>query len=137
MSEPRINQLVARLAGVDSLKPEDFGEALGTTLTPVDENLSWSFYKFDLGQPPFVGGELRVSKSGERALLILTAPEDPPILEKDLDLAQWGELQGIDVNPRIPPEGTDAYIYDIEAVRLSFQWTHSSRRLRTVVLEWG
>jgi len=137
MSDRSMHQLLTSLTAVGTPEAAKYAELLGTTLIPVQENLSWSFFRFDLHDGPFPGGELRVSKSGDRALLILTPAEEPGVFEKDLDLAEWGEPIGIDVNPRIPPEGTDAYIYDVQGVKLSFQWTHNSRRLRTVVLEWG
>jgi len=137
MSDPSINQILARLTEVEKPEAARLGELLGTTLTPVQENPGWTFYKFDLHEGPIPSGELRLSKSGDRVLLILTPAEQPGIYEKDIDMAQWGELSGIDVNPRIPPEGTDAYIYHANGVKLSFQWTHTSRRLRVIALEWG
>lgn len=137
MSEAAIHQILESLTGLETPEAARFEELLGMSLTPVQENPSWSFFRFDLEDAPFPGGELRLSKSGDRALLILTPAEKPGIFEKDLNLAAWGEPIGIDVNPRIPPEGTDAYIYDVEGVKLSLQWTHATRRLRTVALEWG
>jgi hypothetical protein len=41
------------------------------------------------------------------------------------------------MNPRIPPEGTDAYIYEVGGVRVTFQFTHNSRGLCVVAMEWG
>jgi hypothetical protein len=137
MSGQSIHQLLSSLANVGTPEPENLAELLGTTLTLAQENPSWLLYKFELSDGIFAGGELRVGKSGGMALLILTPVEEPGLFEKDLDLAAWGEPRAIDVNPRIPPEGTDAYIYDIEGVKLSLQWTHSSRRLRSVALEWA
>lgn len=137
MSDRSIHQLLSSLAEVGTPEPEKVAELLGTTLALEQENLSWFFYKFDLSGGAFAGGEFRMSKSGGRALLILTPVEKPGLFEKDFDPAAWGEPRSIDVNPRIPPEGTDAYIYDIEGVKLSLQWTHNSRRLRTVALEWA
>jgi len=137
MSDQTLYKFLANLTAVGTPEAAKYAELLGTTLIPVQENLSWSFFRFDLHDGLFPGGELRVSKSGGRALLILTPAEEPGVFEKDLDLSEWGEPIGIDVNPRIPPEGTDAYIYDVQGVKLSFQWTHNSRRLRNVVLEWG
>lgn len=54
----------------------------------------------------------------------------------DIEHDQWGQLEGMDINPRIPPEGTDAYIYDVRGVKLSFQFLHHSRTLRSIALEW-
>ena len=52
-------------------------------------------------------------------------------------LKQWGQAVNVDINPQIPPEGTDAYTYAVNGARLSFQLTHVTRRLRTVTIEWG
>jgi hypothetical protein len=40
-------------------------------------------------------------------------------------------------NPRIPPEGADSEVYEKNGVQVSAQWTHTSRRLRSLVLEWA
>ena len=83
------------------------------------------------------GGELRLSTSGDRALLSLLPREGQPLTESDLDLKPWGPATYLDINPQIPPEGTDAYSYTVSGARLSFQFTHVTRRLRTVTIEWG
>lgn len=120
---------VPTLAGLEKL--------LGTAPKPTQENPHWKFYQFDLPGGPFKGGELRLSTAGQRALLSLMPREQSPVVESDLDLKPWGPVRNIDINPQIPPEGTDAYIYDVQGARLAFQFTHVSRRLRTVTVEWG
>jgi len=113
------------------------GKVLGTNLKASQENPHWRFYTFELPGGPFKGGELRLSNSGDRALLSLLPRDQQALTESDLDLTPWGQATHIDINPQIPPEGTDAYTYTVKAARLSFQFTHVSRRLRTVSIEWG
>ncbi|MBM4424940.1 MAG: hypothetical protein FJ030_16405 [Chloroflexi bacterium] len=136
MSEQSVNEIVGRLAGITLPEMARFESALATTLKQTEENPKWVFYGFALKDGPFAAGELRLSKAGNKALLALSAREESPIVEDDLDLSQWGDVRDIDANPRIPPEGADAYVYGIQGVQVSFQFTHNSRRLRSVVLEW-
>jgi hypothetical protein len=136
MSGNRINQLVSEVvrAGLD---PAGLQSLLSATFVKSDENPHWTFYTFELNEGPFAGGEFRQNKAGGRALLSLVAREASPVAERDLDLRRWGPVRSVDLNPRIKPEGADAYIYDIDAVKVSFQFTHTSRRLRGLALEWG
>lgn len=137
MTRQSINKVVDGLVGTDSLEVAHIEEALQAKLRETNKNDYWAFYEFKLSKGPFSHGEFRRSHDGTKALLSLrTEPAKAPT-EKDLDLTRWGPIRGIDVNPRIRPEGTDAYIFDVEGVRVSFQLTHSSRQLRSVALEWG
>jgi len=137
MTRQSINQVVDGLVRMDSLEVPRIEEALQAKLTQTNKNDYWTFYEFKLSNSPFALGEFRLSNDGSKALLSLrTEPAQAPT-EKDLDLARWGPISGIDVNPHIRPEGTDAYIFDVQGVRVSFQLLHSSRRLRSIALEWG
>jgi hypothetical protein len=136
MSDSEINQIVGRLAGGG---PESarLQELLSTTFKQTDENPYWIFHEFELNDSPLPGGEFRRSKEGDKGLLSLRAREEPAIKEADLDLNQLGEVVNIRANPRIPPEGADTYVYNVEGVQVSFQFAHTSRRLLSVTLEWG
>ncbi len=138
MNGQPVNQLVDKLVHGGVPPVVRLEEVLDTTLKPMEENNpQWHFYQFELKNGSFKGGEFRLSQDGTRALLTLTPREEHPLKEDDLDLRPWGEVRDIDINPRIPPEGTDAYIYDVGGVRLTFQFTHNSRGLRTIAMEWG
>ena len=137
MDGKTLNKLVEQLAKVEDLTPKRFAEALSTQVEETDQNKHWTFYEFTLGSGPFERGELRLAKTGDAALLSLWPAENAALAEQDLDLDHWGELINIDINPRIPPEGTDALIYDVHGIQVSFQFLHNSRRLRSVALEWG
>ena len=137
MSGEAINNLVDRLVGIKDLNQQAFEEILSTKLVETEQNPYWIFYDFKLSEGPFEQGEVRLAKEWEGALVSLWPAEGSSLLENQIDLSQWGEEIAIDVNPRIPPEGTDAFIYEVEGVQVSFQFTHDSRRLRSVALKWG
>lgn len=107
---------------------------LAAAFQQTKTNPHWTFYQCAIPTGPFASGEFRLNKAGDQALLSLEPRE--AVQEADLDLDQWGEVVNIDVNPRIPPEGTDAYTYNVQGVQVSFQLLHHSRRLRTVALAW-
>jgi hypothetical protein len=136
MNTATVNQLVREVLR-EGPNPERLQALLVTTFEIADENPAWTFYVFALSDGPFANGEFRHNKAGGRALLSLMARETSPVAERALDLKPWGPVQSINISPRIPPEGADAYVYRVGSVRVSFQFTHSSRRLRSVALEWG
>jgi hypothetical protein len=136
MSSQPVDQILKTLLG-GVPTPASLEKLLGTSLKATSENPHWKFYQFELPGGPFKGGEFRLSASGDRALLSLLPRDEPQLKEADLDLRPWGQPINIDMNPQIPPEGVDAYVYDAKGARLSFQFTHASRRLRSVTIEWG
>jgi hypothetical protein len=111
--------------------------ALRVDFKPAGDNPYWAFYEFELPAGLFSGGEFRREKAGPRALLRLAARETPGVPESDFDRGVWGRMLGLELKPDIPPEGADAYTYALDPVRVSLQFTHTSRRLRAVTLEWG
>src|SRR5262249_15220659 len=127
---------VARLAAPGALNAARFETLLGANLTPAPDNPAWSYYTFELPGGPFAGGELRLNKNKPAALLILN-PRDPPGLrESQVDTAAWGPRVSFRPNPRIPPEGVDTNIYQVNGVTVSAQWQSASRQLYNLVLEW-
>jgi hypothetical protein len=111
--------------------------SLGTTFKAGGANPYWTTYDFTLTNSPFARGGFRLSKDGQKALLNLENGSDSKLVADDLDLTAWGPVVGISPNPRIPPEGADAYIYKVGSVRVSVQYTHQTRKLLGVSLEWG
>jgi hypothetical protein len=137
MSSQTVDQLLKQLASGATPTVAGLQQTLGASLKATQENPYWKFYQFELPGGPFKGGEFRLSAAGDRALLSLLPRDEPGLVETDFDLRQWGAARNLDINPQIPPEGTETYIYDVQGTRLSFQFTHVSRRLRSVTLEWG
>jgi hypothetical protein len=137
MTKLSINRLIEGLIQPGSLEVHRFEEALQAKFTQTKKNDYWTFSEFKLSKGPFDHGEFRLSSDGSKALLGLWPEAAKAPSEKELDLTPWGPISGIDVNPHIGAEGIDAYIYDVKGVRVSFQFMHHSRRLRSVALEWG
>ena len=135
MTATSVNEIISLLTDITRLEAGEFASRLGAPLEQTDENPYWVFYDFKPAEP-FATGELRLGKPADRALLVLSLPEDSELKRADLDLSPWGQPRGLDPNPRIPPEGADAYLYEVNGVQVSFQFTHTSRRLRLVALEW-
>lgn len=136
MGGDSVNRLVARLAQPGPLDAERMASLLGTPLQPSDEDTDWAFYKFELPDGPFAGGVLRLSRAGDAALLSL-APRDPPgLTEADLDSTAWGPRRDAVPRPRLSPEGADRLTYQLGGVTVSTLWTHTSRRLLNLALEW-
>lgn len=136
MTTKTINQIIERLSECRPLSPERFAELLAVGMTPGAHNPYWMFFSFKLSDGAFVGGELRISAGGDRALMSLK-PRDPPgLTASDVDKSTLGKRLGIVPNPHIPPEGADTESFAHEGVEIGLQWTHASRRLRSVVLKW-
>ena len=114
MTKPSLNQLLEALVQPGPLEASRFQEALQTNFTQIKKNDYWTFYEFKLSKGPFDHGEFRCSNDGSKALLGLWPDAAKAQAESDLDLAHWGPITGIDVNPHIRPEGVDAYIYDVQ-----------------------
>jgi hypothetical protein len=132
-----IVQLVACLAQPGLPDAKHFATLLGATLQRSNEYPDWVFYQFDLPSGPFASGGLRLSRAGDAALLSLS-PRDPPgLTEAELDTAAWGPRCDAEPLPRIPPEGADRLTYRLGRVTVSTLWTHSSRRLLNLMLEWS
>jgi len=137
MSGDDVTKLVDTLAqgGLPDAAP--LATLLGTTFKAGGANPYWTIYNFTLNNSPFARGDFRLSKDGQKALLNLETGNDSTLVADDLDLTAWGPVVGISPNPRIPPEGADAYIYKVNQVKVSVQYTHQSRKLLAVSLEWG
>ncbi len=137
MNGQAINQLVEQLIHIDALEVSRIEDALDNKLIETEQNPESTFYEFDLKDSVFDRGEVRLAKSGDWALIILQPPDDAQIVEDDLDLDPWGEIDYLDINPDIPPEGMIAYTYESNGVLISFQFHEVSRKLSNVVVEWS
>ncbi len=136
MPEANAAQLIVRLASETRPQTDRLAALLGATLRPFAENSNWTFYSFELRDGAFASGLLRLSHAGEAALLSLS-PRDPPgLTEADLETAEWGMRRAARPMPRISPEGADQVIYPHGPVIVSALWTHTSRRLINLTLEW-
>lgn len=137
MGAVSLSNFVEALTGISDPDLETFVEALGGEPSPTGENPKWAMYELDLDHPHLERADLRLAKTGSGALLSLWAANKNPPTEKDLQLDEWGQPISIDINPRIPPEGTVAFVYLVNDVRVSVQMTHTTRKLRSISLEWS
>ncbi len=137
MNGQAINQLVEQLIHIDPLEVTQIEEALDNKIVETEQNPVSTSYKIDLKDSVLNRGEVRLAKSGEWALIILQPPEDTEIVEDDLDLDHWGEIEYLDINPEIPPEGMIAYTYETNGALVTFQFYEESRTLSSVVVEWS
>jgi len=137
MNGQAINQLVEQLIHIDPLEVTQIEEALDNKIVETEQNSVSTSYEIDLKDSVLNRGEVRLAKSGEWALIILQPPEDTEIVEDDLDLDHWGEIEYLDINPEIPPEGMIAYTYETNGASVTFQFYEESRTLSSVVVEWS
>ena len=137
MNGQAINQIVEQLIHIDALKVSNIEDALDRKLIETEQNPVSTFYEFNLESSSLDHGEVRLAQSGEWAIIILQPPDDAEILEDDLDLAPWGEIEYLNVSPDVPPEGMIAYTYESDGVLVSFQFYEESRKLNSVVVEWS
>lgn len=136
MSAESIIKLVEKLSQISAPKVADFAELLGVEPERSRENPSWNMYQAKLAETGLERADLRLAKSDGRAHLSLWPQDSAQISEQDLGLSRWGQPVSIDINPRIPPEGTVAFVYDLNHTRVAVQMTHTSRQLRSIALEW-
>ena len=137
MSGEKVNEVVKQVLQIEELDVETFTELLGTELEEVEKNPEWTFFDFKVDLDPFTHGEVHISVDPNRAHISLWPGEESAVVEDDLDLDQWGEVEHLGINPRIPPEGTVSFLYLVNGARVIFQIMYESRRLRCLVIEWG
>jgi hypothetical protein len=137
MNGQAINQMVEQLIHIDALEVSQIEDALDSKLIETEQNPVSTFYEFNLENSSLDHGEVRLAQSGEWAIIIIQPPDDAEILEDDLDLAPWGEIAYLNISPDVPPEGMIAYTYDSDGVLVSFHFNEESRKLDSVVVEWG
>jgi hypothetical protein len=137
MSEDSVRTVIDQLVALESFDRGALERIFSTRLTASDDNPYSMIYDFDIPSGPFERGDLRLSVDADRGHISLWAREELGLTEEDLDLQDWGDVVGINANPRFPPEGLDGYVYLLDEVRVSVQLTHHSRKLRSVALDWG
>jgi hypothetical protein len=136
VSDMPVNALIEHLVKAEALDVGHFANLLGTEIQQTDSNPYWIFYEFVLAEGLFAEGELRLNAAGDGALLILESRDPPGLGEADLDRVALGPRQGMRPNPHVPPEGIETEFFEINGVAVSIQWTHISRKLTSVILEW-
>lgn len=136
MSAQEVHELVDRISRMTSVSAQSLSGVLGVSLLQRRQTQSWAFFEFALQSGPLAHGELKVRRQGTEALIVLDVRESEPLTYDDLSLARYGEPVSMRLNPAIPPEGANAYGYDVRGVHVYFEFRSVSNRLRTVSFEW-
>lgn len=131
-----ITDLVLALSRIDPPNEPAITRALGSPLQLVEEYPSFIQYRAVLQDGPFREAEVRIHIDEARGLVSLLPREDAVIHEDDIDLGVLGDMVEMDVNPRIPPEGTVVYSYRPGPAAVHFQFTASSKTLYSVSVVW-
>lgn len=130
-----IEQVCDRVLAVQA--PEGFGPALGIALKLVDKTDALESFEGTFATGVFADADLRINRSSGLKFLVLKVRPGAGVELKHLNLARYGSAPAaIDTNPRIPPEGTSTYFYDVRGCRIAFQFTARSRQLRAVSFDW-
>ncbi|MBI4700581.1 MAG: hypothetical protein HY744_05360 [Deltaproteobacteria bacterium] len=130
----QILSILRQVGLLEHLTTQSVGWALGVALAEkADANRYFRFYEAEggAGAGPFASVELRVPAAGattSEALLDLPLRPDAVVLLDELG-ADLGPAVPFDVNPRVMPEGTVTYRYDLGKLVLLVQFTARSQRL--------
>jgi hypothetical protein len=135
-----IRAIVDAVIGLAQVEPQEIGRVLGLTLQPRNPSPPMEYFEAVLRSGPFESVDFRLNRETGLAFLVLTPAEGTKITEASIDLTPYGAVVDIDINPQIPPEGTQAFAQDAGALRMRtrihWQFTMESRLLRLVSFEW-
>ena len=137
MNENAIHQSIEKYIQIEKLDEKQFADKIDGKLKETERSPAGTIYEFDLTDPVFSHGELRLDTSGEWAILILQPSDDAQVEEDDLGLERWGEIRHLNINPDVPPEGIIEFTYEADSVLITFLFSEGSRILDSVILEWG
>ena len=128
-----IHRHIHSVANLGSITPQNIGGALAVSLHKEKETAYTEFFR---GGPSGVFEHVVLKISRIKLSWLVSWDSSPELapLEHQLDLSRYGRFVNMEINPRIPPEGTVSYIYDYMGFKLFIEFTNSSRRLRGVAL---
>lgn len=124
---------LAAIVSLPAVCPQTVARVLNVALRKVSENPYWEFYQCG-PHGPFSEVQFKLSRQGLAWLLAWTYEPSQAPREQDLDFTAYGLLQNLDLNPRIPPEGTEIRQYCYMGLKLFLEFTARSRRLRGAAL---
>lgn len=135
--ESYIVGLVRTLAQPEPPTIDALSLALGVMPEPRSENRFWRFYEAAPLAAPLWRADIRLTKAGDRALVVLEAQPGIALDPTSSDLSALGPVIDVAPNPDIPPEGTIAYGFRVDSVQVRVQITARSKTLRSVSLSWS
>lgn len=131
-----VRDLIDAVVRVSPVEPQEIERALGISLARTGGLPPVEWYEGALEGVLYAKVDFRRNLETGMRLLVLSPCEECLIHEDDLDVARYGPIATIDMNPNIPPEGTQAFLKDVRGVRVSWQFTMRSRTLRCLTFEW-
>ena len=132
-----LDKLIRLLATASELEARRFEQLLGVSFKPTTENRWWRFFSAEVDDGLFSHAELRLHQDGDRALLHLSTPRLPAPTDAQLQLERLGEPASVEVNPDLPPEGVLTYVFCLETLQVSLQFTRRARELQALILQWA
>jgi hypothetical protein len=131
-----MDDLIFALAAIDPPNEPGFTRVLGVPLQFEKERPSFVVYRASLPDGPFESAEIRINKEDPTGIVVLTPRAGQEPAQEDMDPSAYGDLQNVDVQPRVPPEGAVTHVYKLGKPTLNMSFTASSRVLRSVSLVW-
>jgi hypothetical protein len=129
-----VESLIEAVIALPAVSAETAGSVVGVSLVKKDESPYAEFFRGEgRGRLGSVG--LRLDKDSPGWNLWVDFNPDPPLFEKDMDLARYGKEKDVHPNPDIPPEGATTYTYDYRGSGISLRFTSATKRLLGVVIQ--
>jgi hypothetical protein len=127
-------QTIDWLVSLGKPTPKDVSAALGVPLLKGDTSPYWDAYE---GGPAgaFLNVCLKIGRADGTWLLFLQYEPSRAPQRDALDLRPYGPVVDVEVNPRIPPEGTQSFKFEYRGVSVFFEFTAVTQRLRSISLE--
>jgi hypothetical protein len=129
-------QTIDGLLSLGQPTPNDVSDVLGVPLLKAETSPYWDAYE---GGPAgsFFNVCLKIGRADATWLLFLQYEPSRAPQRDALDLRPYGPVVDVEVNPRIPPEGTQSFKYEYRGVSVFFEFTAVTQRLRSISLEYG
>jgi hypothetical protein len=133
---PTVDEIVDRVLATIRVEPGELGKALGIRFVKRDGGLPpMEYFDGQMMEGPFTTANLRLDRRDGSAFLVLGESREP-IMEASVAHRRFEPRALTDINPRVPPEGTEAPTYDVGGIRIAFEFTMFSRNLLLVSFDW-
>jgi hypothetical protein len=128
-----LHRSIDRIVSLATPTPGGVSAVLGISLSKSESSPYWdAFTSGPTGE--LQAASLKIGRDGSWLLFLHYDSTSAP--QKDaLDPSKYGPVVEVDVNPRIPPEGTESFKYNYCGASLFFEFTAKTHRLRSVSIE--
>jgi hypothetical protein len=128
-----LHQSIDRIVPLATPTPGGVSTVLDVALSKGESSPYWdAFTSGPAGE--LLAASLKIGRDGSWLLFLHYDPTSAP-QKNALDLSRYGPAVEVDVNPRIPPEGTESFKYNYCGASLFFEFTTKTHRLRSVSIE--